>query len=210
MTTSKIWWGASALFVVLLSLWAFWGIHMSRVEQPKYTVVRQSDSIEVRAYPPMLVAEVLVEGPQRMAIRQGFRLLANYIFGGNQPQQKVAMTAPVQQQSVRIAMTTPVQQQATKQGWYVRFVMPASYTMATLPKPNDAQVQLRAIPQSEYVVIRFSGTATPAQLQQKTQALQAYVQQHNLKTKGQPTYAFYNPPWTLPFLRRNEIMLALT
>ena len=196
MTSSKIWWSATAVFILLLSIWAFWGIYISRVEQPKYAVVSQDGAIEVRAYQPMMVAEVLVEGPQRMAIRQGFRVLANYIFGGNQPQKKVSMTAPVQQQE-------------TKQGWYVRFVMPVSYTMVTLPKPNDPQIQLRAIPQSQYVVIRFSGTASPDQLQQQTQKLQGYVQKHALKTKGLRTYAFYDPPWTLPFLRRNEIMLAL-
>ena len=182
---------------------------MSRVEQPDYTVETSDGAIELRAYGAMIVAEAVVEGERRAAINEGFRLIAAYIFGANKPNAKIAMTAPVQQQQQTIAMTAPVTQQGTGNAWSVRFVMPKSWTIETLPVPNDARVSLRPIPPSRFVAIKFSGIASKDAIARRTDELRRYAVEHKLSTTGEPLLAFYNPPWTLPFFRRNEIMLEL-
>ncbi len=183
---------------------------MSQVEQPKYTVLESDGNIEVREYGPTIVAEVEVHGERRKALNQGFRLIADYIFGNNLSSKKVAMTAPVTQESgEKIAMTAPVTQDGNGDGWKVRFVMPAGYTLETLPKPKNQNVRLIAIPARKTVVIRFSGFNTDKNINSHRETLLKYIKDHGLTVLGSPTTAFYNPPWTLPFLRRNEIIFAL-
>lgn len=197
--------------VVIGALTACTGV-FTAVPEPSYKILAQQEAIEEREYAPMIVAEVTTSGARDDAANAGFRLLADYIFGNNTTQQKLAMTAPVQQQtSEKLAMTAPVQQQAaTRDGeWAVRFVMPAGYTMATLPKPNNPAVRLFERPAERFVVIRFSGTSSAANLSEQQVLLEQYIATKQLKVTGAPQYAFYNPPWTLPFMRRNEIMFAL-
>jgi DNA gyrase inhibitor GyrI len=208
MKTKAIWWGAVA-GVLALGV-ALWGPIVSNVDQPKYTVVASDKNIEVRDYPPMIVAEVEVAGERRKAIREGFRTIADYIFGNNLSAQKVAMTAPVTQQaSEKIAMTAPVTQQGDGEAWRVRFVMPAHYTMETLPKPRNPAVELKEIEGKRFAVIRFSGMAGETSLERHMDELNTYLRVRNFTSLAAPTYAFYNPPWTLPFLRRNEIMIEI-
>ncbi len=187
-----------------------WGPMASRVEQAKYEVVQSHDTIEIRQYAPMIVAEVETSGERKEAINQGFRMIADYIFGNNLSAQKVAMTAPViQQSSEKITMTTPVTQQAEGNAWKVRFVMPAQYTMDTLPKPNNSLVTLKQVEAKQFAVIRFSGTADTETLQEQEQKLMAFVEAEKLSPLSRPTYAFFNPPWTLPFFKRNEVMVEI-
>lgn len=194
--------------VVLVAV--LWGPIMSNVEQPKYDVVLKDGAIEVRDYAPQIIAQVKVGGTRDEAISKGFKKVAGYIFGGNQKAESVAMTAPVlQTKSEKIAMTAPVTQQKEGSVWTVAFIMPSSYTMATLPKPEDADVQLMEVPAQRKVALRFSGFYGDEKLKQKTADLMAYVQTHNLTPVGEVTYAFYNPPWTLPPLRRNEVMVGV-
>jgi hypothetical protein len=208
MKTSALWWGAVA-GVLALGV-ALWGPIVSNVDQPKYTVVASDKNIEVRDYPPMIVAEVEVAGERRKAIREGFRTIADYIFGNNLSAQNVAMTAPVTQQaSEKIAMTAPVTQQGDGEAWRVRFVMPANYTMETLPKPRNPAVELKKIEGKRFAVIRFSGMAGEPSLERHMDELKTYLGARNFTSLAAPTYAFYNPPWTLPFLRRNEIMIEI-
>ncbi|MBU6235896.1 MAG: heme-binding protein [Alphaproteobacteria bacterium] len=201
------------IFVVVAAVvFAAWGPVVSMVEQAKYDVVEKQGRIELRDYAPHIVAETQVTGPRKEAISNGFRAIAGYIFGDNVSAEKVAMTAPViQQPSEKIAMTAPVIQQGTGNGpWTVQFVMPSGYTMQTLPKPKNDAVKLREVAGKRYAAIRFSGMAKDDDLQKQTEALMAYVVGKNLKPLGEPTYAFFNPPWTLPFLRRNEVMIEVT
>ena len=142
--------------------------------------------------------------------RLRFRLIAAYIFGANTPNAKIAMTAPVQQQSSqKIAMTAPVTQQTAGDSWTVRFIMPSNWTLETLPAPHDTRVTLKPVPANRMLVIRFSGSASDSQIKTKTDELRRYAADKMLATVGEPLLAFYNPPWTLPFFRRNEIMLEL-
>ena len=187
------------------------GTVMSQVEQPAYKVVRSWDDIELRDYQPMIVAEVLVPGERKEAINAGFRMIADYIFGNNAPWQKIAMTAPVTQQAgEKIAMTAPVQQQSAGGAWKVRFIMPAGSTLETLPKPNNPAVKLLTVPAERFAAIRFSGLAGDAAIADNRAKLLAALARQRLSPQGEPTMAFYNPPWTLPFLRRNEIMVQVS
>ena len=120
------------------------------------------------------------------------------------------MTAPViQQDSEKIAMTAPVTQQGDGNRWRVRFIMPSSYTMGTLPKPHNAAIELKEIAAKRYAVILFSGMAGEDSLKRRTKELNEWVKTKNLTPVSEPVYAFYNPPWTLPFLRRNEVMVEI-
>lgn len=196
--------------VVLLSAFTLSGPIMSDVEQAKYTVVQTDDDFEIRDYAPSLAAEVEVSGDRKEAISEGFKTIADYIFGNNQSSDKVAMTAPViQEQSQTIAMTTPVIQEGDGKSWQVRFIMPSQYTLETLPKPNNASVKIVELPAKRFAVIRFSGVPDNDDLKEKTEQLTDWLKQNNLKTVGKPVYAFYNPPWTLPFLRRNEVLIEI-
>jgi effector-binding domain-containing protein len=203
-----MWWIAAG--VIALGA-AAWGPIMSDVEQAKYTVVEQHDRIEIRDYEPMIIAEVDVSGEREDAINQGFRMIADYIFGNNISSQKVAMTTPVTQQpNEKIAMTAPVIQQPDASGsWKVRFVMPSSYTMETLPKPKNDSVKLKEIPAKRYVAVRFSGLTNQTQLDKEKAKLEDFIADKQLKTLAPATYAFFNPPWTLPPLRRNEVMIEI-
>ena len=189
---------------------AAWGPIVSNVEQARYEVAESHGAIELRDYAPMIVAEAQVTGERKEAINKGFRTIADYIFGNNAPNQKVAMTAPVIQQSnEKISMTAPVTQEGAGNSWKVRFVMPASYSMDTLPKPNNEAVKLEKIPGKRFAVVRFSGMAGEDSLKQHTDELNAFIADRKLVALSPPTYAFFNPPWTLPFLRRNEVMIEV-
>ena len=106
-------------------------------------------------------------------------------------------------------MTAPVTEQSQGKTWLVRFIMPAHYTLATLPTPRNPAVQLRQIAGKRFAVIRFTGLAGGKSLQQHTEMLEQFLADRHLKALATPSYAFYNPPWTLPFLRRNEVLLEI-
>ena len=186
------------------------GSLMSNVEKPDYKVIASQENIEIRSYKPMIIAEVEIAGKRKDAIGKGFRLIADYILGNNTVRQNIAMTAPVQQQkSQKIAMTAPVQQQSTGLSWKVSFVMPAKYSMENLPKPNDGRIKLRKISAKKFIAIRFSGTNSNENIAKHEAKLMNYVRAKQINTVGSPKYAFYNPPWTLPFMRRNEVMVEI-
>lgn len=199
-------------WVVLAGLGtALVGSQITWVEEPAYAVVTRQGALEIRDYRPVIAAEVTVTGDQRAAASKGFRLLAGYIFGANRGHQSIAMTAPVAQapKGQTIAMTAPVTQTPASAGWVVRFTMPARYSLATLPVPDDPRVTLRPVPATRLAVIRFSGLVGAAQVAEKTAQLLAFVKAQHLHAAGPVALAQYNPPWTLWFLRRNELMVAV-
>lgn len=209
MRRKYMWWLLGIMAVVLLGA-TLWGPIVSNVEHPKYTAIERSGNIEVRDYAPMIVAETEVTGQQREAISKGFRIIADYIFGNNAASTNVPMTAPVTQQGgEKIAMTAPVTQQGDGSSWLVRFVMPSSFTMHTLPKPNNPEVKLKEIPTARFAVIRFSGMGSEGSLKRHTKKLTDFLREKKFTALSPPTYAFYNPPWTLPFLRRNEVLIEI-
>ncbi|MEM7158852.1 MAG: heme-binding protein [Myxococcota bacterium] len=183
------------------------------IEKPAYEVVARHPGFEVRRYAPRLVAEVEVQGRGKDAANAGFRVLANFIFGDNVRRTEIAMTAPVDRQALseEIAMTAPVDRtQAGKERWVIAFTMPSKYTAETLPRPNDERVMIREIPRSHFAAVRFSGSPGEKSVQRRMQALEDAVETAGLTSAGRPpVYSRYDPPWTLPFLRRNEIQLEL-
>ena len=168
-------------------------------EEPKYTVLKQTEDFELRRYDEQLVAQTWVTGDQDAASRAGFKILADYIFGNNS-----AANGKIR----KISMTAPVSIQQTKDKWRVQFTMPSRYTLQTLPKPNNPNIEIVEVPAQTYGVIKFSGSAGTEKVAAKTKELQSWMQAQNLTITGKPELARYNPPWTLPFLRRNEIMIA--
>ncbi len=194
------------LFTVVIS-----GGAAMAVEEPPYSASRQERAFEVRDYPALVAAEVTVGGERREAANAGFRLLAAYIFGGNTRSQSIAMTAPVVQAPAgeSIAMTAPVIQSGDAGGWIIRFIMPRGYTLDTLPVPKDPKVRLLALPPSRFAVVRFSGLAHAQDIEEKTAELRTYMQTNHLRAASVPLLARYNPPWTLWFMRRNEVMIPL-
>lgn len=179
-------------------------------DEPAYDLELKDGDFEVRRYAPLMAAEVIVDGERSAAINQGFRLLADFIFGNNTAQKKIGMTTPVTQQvSEKIAMTVPVTQQSEGNSWKVRFMMPAEYTRATLPVPNDSRVKIVSEPEKRFAVIRFSGWSSDANLSEHKAKLEAWVARKSLRPAAPPIAAFYNPPWSLPFLRRNEYLIEL-
>jgi hypothetical protein len=200
------------------------------IEEPAFEILERAGNVEIRQYRPVIVAETWVDGDMGSASNAGFRLIADYIFGNNlsmrgpggKPSEKIAMTAPVSVEpaagSEKIAMTAPVN--VEPQGdfaagmmhsnrWCVRFTMPSEYSMGTLPRPRNPAVTIRAVPSKRYAVLVFSGFAGEEKVQQKTDELLAWLEARSLKAIATPQLARYNPPWTLPFLRRNEILVEV-
>ena len=181
-------------------------------EEPAFTVAFHEGEFEVRDYPALVVAEVSVSGSRDEASNAGFRLLAGYIFGGNTRRQSIAMTAPVVQERASgetIAMTAPVTQSGEEGAWIVRFTMPNNYTLETLPTPNDARVRLVPMPAARYAVVRFSGLSRPADVERRTATLREFMARRQLRAAAPPSLARYNPPWTLWFMRRNEVWIPV-
>ena len=180
-------------------------------EIPKYTVLQSDGSIELRQYAPHIVAEVTVTGSRRDAANTGFRLLAGYIFGGNTSSDKLAMTAPVTQAaSEKINMTAPVTQIQSGDTWTIRFMMPSTYTLDTLPKPNSDTVQLRVVDPGTRLVMQFSGRAMAGnKMASYEDRLRSYANTNNIPVTGPAEAAYYDDPFTLPWKRRNEVSLAV-
>jgi hypothetical protein len=183
----------------------------SGTEEPAYTVEREIDGVEIRRYGPRIAAETSVATDEEAARNEGFRRLARYIFGGNSASDKIAMTAPVaQQQSEKIAMTAPVAtQRGSADDWVIRFFMPSQYTMDTLPKPKDDRVRLVEVPGETVAVLRYNGSYGPDAVATRTTQLLETLHRNNIEAVGEPLSWFYDPPWTVPFRRRNEVVVGL-
>jgi hypothetical protein len=179
------------------------------IEQPKFTVLKTADVFEIRRYEPYVVAEVLVTGPATDAGSQAFPILAGYIFGKNKGERNFDMTAPVTQTAVsaplKLEMTAPVTQTPAAEGFLVQFMMPAAYTLATLPEPLDARVKLREVSEQTVAVIKYSGTWSQSNYDEHLGILKKALSQASIATQGEPVYSRYNAPFTPWFLRTNEI-----
>jgi len=181
-------------------------------EEAAYTVVTTDGAFEIRDYAPHVVAETLVEGTLEEAGNTAFNRLFRYISGGNRSREKVAMTAPVAQQpqGEKIAMTAPVAQQRIREQWAVSFMMPATYTLETLPAPEDPQVTLRQVPARRIAAVRYSGSWSEKGYLRHKSELESWMRGKGLAAAGEHQWARYNSPFSLWFLRRNEILVPVT
>ena len=181
------------------------------LEKPIYRVMEQEGNFELRRYEPYLVAETIVEGDFDTVGNEGFRRLFDYISGKNRKQQSITMTAPVSQktESEKISMTAPVNQVRVGEKYQITFVMPAKYTLETLPEPLDTRVKLKAVPGQLIAALRYSGTWSKERYEEKRIRLQVQMKQKNLEPAGEPIFARYNPPFMPWFLRRNEVLIPV-
>lgn len=179
-------------------------------ETPKYSVSKKQNEIELRQYPGYIQAEVTVADTNyRSAIESGFNVLAGYIFGNNVSRQKIEMTTPVQaSQSEKIAMTTPVTVTG-ESNFSVAFIMPAEYTLETLPQPKDTRVHFTPIPARTMAAVRFSGFFQQETIQKNKQRLRQWLEENGLETEGDFIVAGYNPPWVPGFLARTEVLIQI-
>lgn len=184
-------------------------------EEPSFTVedriASRDGEVEIRRYGSRIAAETTIDADEEAARNEGFRRLARYIFGGNQGNAKIAMTAPVvQEKGQKIAMTAPV---ATQRGgggqWVIRFFMPSEHTLDTLPTPNDERVHLVTVPGERVAVLRFTGIASSQAVAARTEELLTALRDNDIEPSGEPLTWFYDPPWTIPFRRRNEVVVSL-
>lgn len=159
------------------------------IETPDYRTVSQDGKFEVRDYPAMTLA--------RTAMGNGdFMRLFRYISGGNEAEQKIAMTAPVL-----------VQHSGEERG--MSFVVPREVATNKVPAPKASDVAVEQMPASRFAVLTYSGRRTDRNEAEALQKLRAWMRGRNLEQEGEPFFAYYDPPWTLPFLRRNEVMLRV-
>ncbi len=181
------------------------------IEEAPYTVVKASGIFEVRDYEPHILAETLVDSTLEDAGNKAFRRLFNYISGANHSRSSIAMTAPVSQESSgeKITMTAPVSQQVSAGKWAVSFMMPASYTMETIPVPDNPAIKLRQVPTRTVAAVRYSGFWSEEKYLLHKEKLEAWLRDNKLTAAGEAVWARYNPPFTLWFLRRNEILIPV-
>ena len=182
------------------------------IEEPEFISIEKKDAFEIREYQPKLIAQVLVNGTFDSASSKGFRLLADFIFGNNKTNEgskKIDMTTPVftRDASEKIDMTAPVVSEETERGWYISFNMPKQYSKDTLPVPNNPEVKIIEVPTEKFAVITFSGLVRERKYAEMLNLLNEEMRKRNLEPQGPAILARYNPPWTLPFLRRNELMI---
>jgi hypothetical protein len=217
--------GYSHVLPVLFFVLAFCGYAYGRIETPNYKVERKDGDFEVRLYPEQIVAETRVTGSLEQAGNKGFRPLFRYISGANRSKAKIAMTAPVGQEQAsgeKIAMTAPVglmsaswseetgkSDDSSSSEWVVSFMMPASYTIDTLPEPTDEAVRLRVIPAHRAAAVTYSGRWHQRGYESHLARLRSWMKENDFQEAGVPQWARYNSPFAPAFLRRNEVLIPI-
>ena len=177
-----------------------WGLSNTMLETPEYKVIKKSGSYEVRKYEPMIIARTLVRSDYKEATSTGFRRIANYIFGGNEKNMEIAMTAPVLSNS-------PVDVDSE---YEISFVMPSSIKKETLPEPNSSNVEIMDRSLDLVACISFGGWATESRVKNYHEKLNNWIEKERLKIDGKFMIAQYNSPWALPPFRHNEILVRVS
>ncbi|MDA9991822.1 heme-binding protein [Candidatus Marinimicrobia bacterium] len=188
--------------VVILGLICFnmvWGLSNSMLETPKYKLIKKSGSFEIRQYDPVVIAKTQVQSAYKEATSTGFRRIANYIFGGNDKNVEIAMTAPVITDSPEDANGS----------YEVLFIMPSAYDTNKLPKPNSPNVEILERELGRVASMSFGGWATSAKIKTYQQKLSKWISNQQLQTLGNFKVAQYNSPWALPPFRHNEILIKI-
>jgi len=179
------------------------------IEEPKYEVIQKDGAFEIRKYAPILIAETSLDGDMDEASNKGFRLIADFIFGNNKladsnVNSKIAMTAPV-----TIEPQSSETNMQTAKKWRIHFVMPSQYTLDNIPKPKNDAITLKELPSKFFLVYSYSWLNTLSRVQTKTDEALEWANRKGLKVIGAPQLSRYDPPWTPPMFKRNEIMLEI-
>ncbi|MFT4824545.1 MAG: hypothetical protein ACJAUG_000596 [Halioglobus sp.] len=182
-------------YLLLLTVLLLSPVMMAKdIEEPRWELITKLGAVEIRQYEPSIHAVTRLSSSGETS--QGFRRLAGYIFGGNEQSQSIAMTAPVQE---TLAPETPE----------MSFTLPAEYALEDLPVPDDDSIFIRPVPGKTVATIGFSGWATDGKVARQTTELLSVLEQNAVTVIGVPILNQYNPPWTVPFLRRNEIAVEI-
>jgi len=189
----------------------FSGRDAQAIEETKFKVIESEGRFELRQYSAHIVAETFVEGDFSKAGNEAFNRLAGYINGQNRRKQTIPMRAPVLQEadSVKIPMTAPVNQERAGEKWRFTFLMPAEHTLETLPEPLDSRVELKKVPEHLMAALKYSGSWSKSRYEEKKKQLMEWIEKKGLKQIGEPIFARYNSPFTLWFLRRNEVLIPV-
>ena len=182
------------------------GLAMATPE-PSFKLIKQNDDFSVRAYPAQLAADVVLSGPDATQ-NQAFRILADYIFK-DYPTGQVGMTAPVTTATQQIGMTAPVTTSGQGKTVFMRFFMPERYTSSTLPKPEDPRIKVVEIPARKVAVVTFNGWWSDSKAAKQEKRLRKWATAQGLQVAGEIEQQQFNPPWTLPWWRRNELWLPV-
>lgn len=180
--------------------------------EPDFRVLVSEPPFEIREYPELTVARTTAEGDWDGAVGRGFGRLFDYIGGDNAPATEISMTAPVltEPEGESIAMTAPVAATREGDGWQVMFVLPEEYTAENAPRPTDANVEIATVPARRMAVVTFSGSLGDDSIAEARERLAAWLGDRPEAPTGAWQAAGYNPPWTLPWLRRNEVMVPVS
>ena len=197
--------------ILLIAIFIFGVDSVMAIEEAKYNVLKKDDRFEIRDYAPQILAEIIVGGDIEQAGNKAFNRLFRYISGENRSRDKIEMTTPVSQESrgEKIKMTAPVSLQPAEGRWAVSFMMPASYTLETLPEPEDSGITIRQVPARRIAAVIYSGFWSEKNYLRYKNELEAWILKEGLTILGDPIWARYNPPFTLWFLRRNEILIPV-
>lgn len=181
------------------------------VKEPAYTSVLKDGAYEVREYSKIVMITAFSEGDFKQSQNQSFNKLFDYISGQNMANKEIPMTAPVvmKNEGQKIPMTAPVLMEGQKSGWAMSFVLPQDYTLETAPRPLDPSLKLEERTGVKYAVVQFSGFFSEQNFEDRSAQLTAWIEKNNLKPLGPPLRAGYNPPWTLPPLKRNEVLIPV-
>ncbi len=182
------------------------------VEEHPFTLERRTPQFELRRYDAVIVAETRIEAGFEEAGPRGFEILTGYMSGHNQSRTK-RVKGPFTTQKApadKIAMAAPVNLVQTPWGILGQFTMPSSFSLAALPKPDDDRIHLRSIPPRQLAVIRYSGSWSEANYQKHRKELIAALKADGIPSTGEATFARFNSPFQLWFLRRNEVWIEVT
>ena len=168
----------------------------NKKDRPKYLVLEKQENMEIRQYEPRIVAETVIEGDAESALKEGFHILAAYIFGQNTTKVKIAMTAPVEQRK------------NSAHNWLITFSMPKK-KMEELPSPKNSRIALKHVESRKIAAFVFSGTCTEKIFKQNTKLLLEFIKEHGFTPIGSCIFARYDPPWTLPCFRHNELLFEI-
>ena len=202
--------------VLLILIWSAWGFFGSNVEQADYAVLKKMNGYEIREYPARIVAQTTVPGTYNESLNNGFNIISAYIFGANTKKENIAMTAPVIFQNEKtantaenIAMTAPVLATTEGDSQVISFGMPRSYTLETLPTPQDPRVKIVTVPAQKYAVKSFSWYSSDARIKSTQEQLLSALKADGIVAQGNLSYAGYNAPWTPPWMVRNEVLVEV-
>ena len=187
---------------------SIFGVHTA--EEPKYEIIDRIANIEIRRYAPRIAAETTVEAKDGGNARnEAFSRLAGYIFGGNRNKRSIAMTAPVANEKGRqIAMTAPVEMDEPDNVLTMRFFLPSEITAENAPAPSDLRVSVVQVPEETIATLTFSGLWKGSHIKKEAELL-AGLKSSRWQATGLPFAQLYDPPFTIPFLRKNEAAIRV-